>query len=514
MKSSTSRHVAGLAGLAALCAVAVGRGETPVHVSVDWSNVVATSRASVTLEVCLEPPLRRGYPLHDKLFAALRDVGANYAHFQPWNVFPALGIAELEPPSNGKTHWNLKLLDEAAQDFMTAAAGRPVIFNVGALPAWMFKTKKPVSGPKDPDAADWSYAEFNDRTVTDESVRLAADYQARLASWFINGEFVDEAGVRHVSGHHYDIAYWEVLNEPDFEGSLGPADYTKLYDAIVQAIRKVAPKLKFMGPAVGDATRADYFTYFLDGHNHAPGIPIDMVSYHLFAIPDPDEPPDVQANSFFRQADTFVAIANYIESLKGRFQPDAKTDADNVATMLPDPLAPTLTRPIPHDYWNLSGATFAYLYGQLALLGLDAVGISELIDFPGMAAASTLVDWDTGIPTARYWVLRLLKDNFGPGDGLIGPPAYTVLYPNPAPNLYSQGFISAKGLRKILLVNKRGTSVRVVADGARGGTLQVVDQTTVGLAGQRPMASDSIDLGGYAVAVVTLPESPQQGPAE
>lgn len=480
--------------------------QAPVRVALDWRNVIGVSTANATIEVCLEPPLRRGYPLHDQLFADLHELGADYAHFQPWNVFPRLGIAELRPPADGKTYWDLSLLDQAAEDFMKATAGHPVIFNVGALPAWMFKTKRPVIAPEDPDAADWTYAEFNDRSLTKSTIRQAAAYQARLASWFVNGGFTDEYGKRHVSGHRFDIAYWEVLNEPDFEGNLTPTMYTQLYDAIVTAVRRVAPRMKFMGPAVGDATgRADYFAYFLDPRNHRAGTPIDMVSYHLFAIPDPDESINVQQYTFFRQADTFIATATYIDALRRRFVPTARTDADNIATMLPDPLAPTLAQPIPDDYWNLSGAVFAYLYGHLAVLGVDAVGASELIDFPGMAAASTLANWETGLPNARYWVLRLLRDNFGPGDQLIGAFPYTVLQPDPAPQLYSQGFIKPDGTRRVLLVNKRNAPMTVAIAEAGGGYEQTVDHSTAALPARRLLTRDSIVLPAFAVSVVTLP---------
>src|SRR5256885_4848245 len=92
--------------------------------------------------------------------------------------------------------------------------------------------------------------------------------------------FRSEYGKWHESGHHYKIEYWEVLNDPDFEGSLNPADYTRLYDVIVAAVKKIAPHMKFMGPVVGDIAHAEYFTYFMDPKNHEPGIPLDMLSYH------------------------------------------------------------------------------------------------------------------------------------------------------------------------------------------------------------------------------------------
>jgi len=474
-------------------------------VSPDWKDVAGVSKASVSIEVCVEPPLRRGHPIHDQLFAALHGLGADYAHFQPYNVFPRLAVAELKGPENGVTYWDFRLLDPIADDFMRAADGHPVVFNFGTLPAWIFKTKNPTKVPENADDPDWTYSEFNEVKLDESTLKLAGEYQARLASWYINGGFTDEYGKWHASGHHYAVEYWEVLNDPDFEGSLRPEDYTRLYDAIVTEVRKVVPGLKFMGPVVGDITHARYFTYFLDPKNHQPGIPLDMISYHIFVLPDADESPEVMSYTVFQQADKYLLAAGYIEALRERFAPQARTDVVDVATMLPDPLAPKLAHPIPRSYWNLSGAMFAYLYANLALLGVDVVGASELIDYPGIVAASTLVDWDTGRPNARYWVTKLLRDNFGPGDRIVRPPAYNVLEADPHPEVYTQAFINPRGERKVLLVNKRTTAFTVRVTGASGGSVQVVDQKTEAPAVQRALSADTVELTPLAVAVATLP---------
>lgn len=480
--------------------------DAAVTVSLDWHDVLRVSKAHVSIEVCVEPPLRRDSPLHDPLWAALKNLGADYAHFQPYNVFPRLAVAELKAPAEGKTYWDFSLMDPIAEDFMQATAGHPVVFNIGTLPAWMFDSKRAIALPENPDEPDWTYSEFNQRSLSDATVRLAADYQARLAAWYVNGGFKDEYGQWHESGHHYDIEYWEVLNDPDFEGSLSPADYTRLYDGIVAAVRKAVPRMKFMGPVVGDLSHADYFTYFLDPKNHRPGTPIDMLSYHIFSMPDADESDEVMSYTFFQQAEKFLMAARYVEALRQRFTPTARTYVVDVATMLPDPLAPQLTKPIPRSYWNLSGGMFAYTYANLALMGIDAVGVSELIDYPGIAAASTLADWETGHPNARYWVTKLLRDSFGPGDQLIRPKPYNVLQPDPAPQLFIQGFVTPRGERKILLVNKRNTTYLASIPGATGGHQQRVDQSTDSAAASHPLTRDILPVPGLAVMVVTMPK--------
>jgi hypothetical protein len=112
-----------------------------------------------------------------------------------------------------------------------------------------------------------------------------------------------------------------------------------------------------------------------------------------------------------------------------------------------------------------------------------------------------MVDWNTGNPNARYWVLKLLHDNFGPGDKLVE----TNLS---SPFVYSLGVVRHDGKHRLLLVNKRDRTFEVSIAGASGGQQEYVDQTT---ALQPPastrLASDAITLGGFAVVVVTLPQS-------
>ena len=126
------------------------------------------------------------------------------------------------------------------------------------------------------------------------------------------------------SGHHYKIDYWEVFNEPDLEHGFDPQTYTKLYDAVVEAIHKVSPETKFVGMSDSYAGgHPDFFMYFLNPRNHKPGIPLDMISYHFYAVPGADESPEVQPITYFYQADRFLEIVGYIEAIrKSVFTPD------------------------------------------------------------------------------------------------------------------------------------------------------------------------------------------------
>jgi len=49
-----------------LCALGLGSAEDqPVKIDVHWEKVVRISETSPTLQVVVNPPLRRGTPVHD-----------------------------------------------------------------------------------------------------------------------------------------------------------------------------------------------------------------------------------------------------------------------------------------------------------------------------------------------------------------------------------------------------------------------------------------------------------------
>jgi hypothetical protein len=361
----------------------------------------------------------------------------------------------------------------------------------------MWKTEKPVPYPVDPDEITWNYNQGTE--LRDPTMKEVVDYQARLASWFTRGGLKDEYGQWHESGHHFKPAYWEVLNEVDIEHDISPQLYTALYDAIVPAVRRVIPDVKFIGLALSDPMgRPEYFHYFLNPKHHNAGIPLDMISYHFYSQAAPDATPEVQQFTIFEEADKFLTAVRYIESIRKQLSPKTRTFLDEIGSMLPDPTAPKLTAPIPNSYWNLSGAMWAYLYAHLARMGIDMVAGAELIDYPGQFASTTLLDWNTGQPNARYSVLKLLRDNFLPGDKLVE----TALE---CPYVFAQSFVTRDGKRKILLVNKRDRTLEVSIPQAAGARVDTVDQTT----GYNPPATtqmneDILTLRGVAVAVVTL----------
>ena len=123
---------------------------TVPQVAIDWTKTIRVSRSTPTLQVVVNPPLRRGSPIHDQVFAALRDLGAENVRYVPWLPYPRLAVAELEPPTATNTSWDFSLIDPMTIDFLDATKGHSTILNFSTIPAWLFKTPQPVTYPADP----------------------------------------------------------------------------------------------------------------------------------------------------------------------------------------------------------------------------------------------------------------------------------------------------------------------------------------------------------------------------
>ena len=78
----------------------------PDTVTTDWNQIQLVSKTTLTLQVVVNPPMRRGTAMHDSIFAALHALGCDYVRFVPWLPYPRLGVAELQPPTKEKTSWD------------------------------------------------------------------------------------------------------------------------------------------------------------------------------------------------------------------------------------------------------------------------------------------------------------------------------------------------------------------------------------------------------------------------
>jgi hypothetical protein len=472
------------------------------RVTVIWSSARSTLKTVPTLQVVVNPMLRPNSAIHDAAFKALENLSADYVRYVPWSPYPRLAVAELDAPRDGKSSWDFSLIDPTLLDFLHATAGHPVIIDFSTLPAWMFRSEQPISYLKDPDQPDWQYYGFKDAGLIDPTGRQAGEYFARLISWYTQGGFIDENGVRHHSDYHFRLPWWEVLNEPEYEQRLTPQQYTRLYDSITSAIRKVSPDTRFVGLASALPT-PDRLEYFLDARNHDPPVAPDMISYHFYVHPGLAETIDQWQYSFFKQADDFVATVENIERIRERLSPGTRTAIDEIGSILPNDAATAAPAPIPAIYWNLSGATYAYLYVRLSALGIDALGESQLVGFPTQFPDVSMIDWNNGKPNARYWVVKLIRDNLAPGNLLCDTRTEEGAAPG---EIIAQGFRSANSVRRILLVNKRNHPMHVsLPPESVGASLQLVDERS----GENPPRKLHINtaqlwLPAFAVAVVTL----------
>lgn len=487
-------------------------------VRIDWSRRLATSTTTPTLQVVVNSKLMPGQAVREGAYRAFRDLDCEYVRYVPWFPYPHMSVAELAPPTATTTSWDFTYADPPTLDFLDATTGRHPVLNFSTIPAWMFVGGEEVAYPDDPDAIFWRYNEGVE--LRDPSGKELGDYFARLVSWYTKGGFIDELGEWHESGHHYELPIWEVLNEADLEHATTPKAYTERYDIIVEAIRAVSPGTEFVGLGIANpSANPEYFEYFLDPANHRDGIPLDWISYHFYAAPSVAEGIDEWQHTMFAQADGFLATVRYVESIRKRLSPSTRTMINETGAILGDDHLTVMGADmgpdpqIPDAYWNLAGALYASLFVELTRMGIDVVGESQLVGYPGQFPSVSMVDWETGAPNARFQVLKLLRDHIGPGDELIEDPLVAAAGPGSATlrrvaQIPTQLAYVRRGERKVLLVNRTGDDTTLTVHGATGGALAVVDVASGGgPVREARVESDAIPLAAYAVAVVTLPDA-------
>ena len=482
-------------GLAVVALASILHAQESPKITVQWDKLTVVSKTTPTLQVVVNPPLRPGQAMNTAAYKAVSDLGADYVRYVPWLPYPRLAVAELEPPTAEKTSWNFDHIDPMTKDFLSATEGHPTVMNFSTIPAWLFKTDKPLTYPDDPIKPVWDYTKGKE--LVDPSGKQLGDYYARLVGWYVNGGFTDENGKRHESGYHYKFPVWEVLNEVEYEHQMTPEQYTARYDAIVAAIHAVSPETKFMGMALARPEKVpQFFDYFLDAKNHKPGTPIDYISYHFYASPTKAQTIDHWQYTFFDQADGFISTVRAIEVARKRLAPDTKTDLDELGVILPTDNKPGDDVAPPDAYWNLCGSLYAYLFMEFSRQQIDLVGMSQLVGYPTQFPSVSMMDWRTNQPNARYWTLKLIKDSFHPGDQLVETSSNS-------PDVAAQAYLTPRG-RRLLVANKRGRPVDVELAGVDTAAARTVDAAT----GNGPArivkpAAGKIHLEPFAVTVVS-----------
>jgi hypothetical protein len=292
--------------------------------------------------------------------------------------------------------------------------------------------------------------------------------------------------------------FWQVLNETLFEHSLTPQQYVTIYDATVNAIHKIDPEVQFMGPeylGINNATAFNFIGYFLNHGNHVPGTPIDWLTFHNYIASGTS--PDTWEDTLFgtgvqdygQAADAFTASVRDVIRMRDQLSPQTKISIDEQGvfyTTYTNSTAPLSS--YPPLFWVASGAFHVYTYENLAKLGIEVLSMTQMVGYPNNSPAVAMLNWETGHPNARYWILKLLPDNFGPGDVLVDTTVNSS-------RVAAQAFFTSEG-QKLLLINKSNAAVQVMLANSRdASTLTVVDEST----GENPPRVEKVSNG-----VVTL----------
>jgi hypothetical protein len=139
---------------------------------------------------------------------------------------------------------------------------------------------------------------------------------------------------------------------------------------------------------------------------------------------------------------------------------------------------------------------YAHLFLAFTRMGIDVAGESQLVGYPTQFPDVSMINWTTGNPNARYWVLKLLIDNFGPGDKLV--PTNAGWSP-----IDCQAVITKSG-KKLLLINKQNKDLQIILPaGANATTSMSVDTTTrENPPVEIPVVGNAVMLKAFSVTVV------------
>ncbi len=92
-----------LACVCVLCAAKTDGQEQNTKLTVHWDKTIRVSQTTPTLQVVVNPPLRRGTPVHDNAFRALQDLGRTMCamcrgcHIRDWE-WPNSSLPKTDKP--------------------------------------------------------------------------------------------------------------------------------------------------------------------------------------------------------------------------------------------------------------------------------------------------------------------------------------------------------------------------------------------------------------------------------
>lgn len=484
-------------------------------VSTQWNDVTAVSNTIPTTQILAHKYTLRDSPIHDALFNALGNLHTDDTRLQFWYSVTRQAVLEIKEPTATQTYWDFRYADPLVADYYAHTTGKHHM-NVTTIPRWMFNVP-PKDVPDDPGASFYPYTDdTRGDLLKDPSGKQIAEYQARIFQWYTKGGFTDENGKFHKSGHHYKIDYWDVLNEPDFENKITVEQYTRIYDAVTEAIHNIDPNVEFYGPEVSGA-EISWARYFLNPKNHKPGsLPIKWFTFHNY-VNAPNDPSTWHAKYFtdMPKSDSdgasvrdMVRRIQEVTKIRDELSPATRVIVDELGTF--DDVKTTeeaCRAPEPYQaynplYWNAIGANWASLFIVAERVKMPVFSMSQMLGYPTQCPSISMFDKDTAKPNSHYWVLSLINSNFGPGDKLTATTSST-------PDVEAQAAITRAG-RKVLLVNTTDRPIQIdlagsfAGDAAKGLRSEIVDQGS----GEDPprrgvVTGTQVTLAPFAVAVVS-----------
>lgn len=172
--------------------------------------------------------------------------------------------------------------------------------------------------------------------------------------------------------------YWEVWNEPNIGYWRGtPAEFLKLHDYAIDAVRRALPTARVGGPDVagsGGQFARDFYAHCLRGTNYAtgkPGTPLDFVSFHAKGAPTTVDGHVRMgiANHLATIEDGFRIVASYPE-LKGKPIVIGESDPEGCAACQ----GPALAYRNGTMYSSYTAASFARKHDLAAKHGVNLDG--------------------------------------------------------------------------------------------------------------------------------------------
>eukprot|EP00932_Pfiesteria_piscicida_P017062 SRR837773.3961.p1 GENE.SRR837773.3961~~SRR837773.3961.p1 ORF type:complete len:497 (+),score=200.70 SRR837773.3961:194-1492(+) len=173
---------------------------------------------------------------------------------------------------------------------------------------------------------------------------------------------------------------------------------------------------------------SQWLPVFLNRSNHQDkGIPMDYVSIHYYASASNRSDVGSYTRGIFGSADDWLTAMDENLEMRARLAPEVKIGMTELGTLMVDDMSHTFGKDggLPDLYFNTAGAFYAYIFGHMAVKGLDFLCFSQLIGSPPIPEwnihdmqfpSASMLSWETGLGNAKYWVLKLLIDNLRKGD--------------------------------------------------------------------------------------------------